>query len=77
VNSRFFHTFEEKAMYLPMQSEPVQRTVAGQPSAERDQAAAKEAGGQGVAASEFGIQPSGFDWGSLIGPALGALTSIV
>jgi hypothetical protein len=67
-------------MNLPRQSQPIQRTIVGQPSP--SQAALGQDGVRkdGVHASEYGVQPS-FDWGSLLGTvaqtALPALFSAI
>ena len=55
-------------MYLPMQREPVRRTLAGQPgmSESRGFATGGDSSGLGVRAGEYGVQPSGgVDWASL------------
>ncbi len=67
-------------MYLPIQREPVQRTLAGQPCAsQRSGGPANGADpyGQGIRASEYGVQPSGgVDWGSLVNTAIPILASL-
>jgi hypothetical protein len=59
-------------MQLPMQREPVQRTIASQPWANRGTGVAIEASGvsgtQGVTASDYGVQASDWrDWAKRIG----------
>jgi len=56
-------------MYLPIQSEPVQRSTVGQPSPYAGGANGDAAPG-GVVVSEHGIDPSGFDLGSFLGSIL-------
>ena len=68
-------------MYMPMQKEPVQRTLAGQPCVnQRSGGAANgaDACGQGYRAGEYGVQPSGgIDWGSIINTALPIISSFL
>lgn len=45
-------------MRLPMQSEPVQRTITAAPFANRGNGASGAASGQGVVPSEYGVEPS-------------------
>jgi len=56
-------------MHLPIQSQPVQRTIVGQRNASRGDARGGAnnaiAGDQGVRPSEHGVQPS-FDFTSLL-----------
>ncbi len=67
-------------MYLPMQSEPVQRTIPGQPLANSFNGATSNdrgsAGGQGVEASQYGVEPS-IDWGKLAGGLLNTLPGLI
>jgi hypothetical protein len=66
-------------MHLPIQREPVQRTLAGQPCAaeSRGFATGADSSGQGVRAGEYGVQPSGgVDWGSIASAAIPILASL-
>jgi hypothetical protein len=57
-------------MYLPRQSEPVQRTLPGRPFVNQGNGSASDLSAytneQGMRASEYGVQPSGFDWESIV-----------
>ena len=59
-------------MYVPVQSEPIQRTIAGRLSVQRpmgpEAAANKVPPHYGVGPSECGVQPNGWqDWVKTIG----------
>jgi hypothetical protein len=52
-------------MYLPRQSEPVQRTLVARPFISRGDGSASELAevtGQALRASESSVQPSGVNW---------------
>jgi hypothetical protein len=66
-------------MYVPIQSQPVQRTISGQPyrgdkvvTDEIDERGG-ERGHSFGAYGYGGVQPSGVDWGSLLGSVLSGL----
>jgi hypothetical protein len=69
---------KEKDMYLPRQSQPVQRTLVGRPLSGQDASGEQslEALEQGMRGGEFGVQPSGVDWGQVVGTALPILASL-
>ena len=62
-------------MRLPIQSQPVQRTIPTQPFAQQGPGgtADGEPGGQ---PSSYGVQPSGIDWGSIVNTALPIIASL-
>jgi hypothetical protein len=66
-------------MYLPIQRQPVQRTLAGQPCANHMSSSVggpdADPSGQSFRAGEYGVQPSGFDVGSAISSILPILAS--
>jgi hypothetical protein len=70
-------------MNLPMQSQPVQRSISGTTSAKRLSGAEMEpqafGNGEGVEASLYGggVAASGFDWSSLIPIATTVLGSLL
>jgi hypothetical protein len=53
-------------MHLPKQSKPIQRTLTAQPFANEEMALFAGSNEQGLGA-QGGVQPSGFDFGSLLG----------
>jgi hypothetical protein len=54
-------------MYLPRQSEPVQRTLVGRPFVNQGNGSASDLSAeQGMRSSEYGVQPSDIDWRSLL-----------
>ena len=66
-------------MYLPMQCQPVQRRLAGQPCASQTSSSANganaDSSGQGIRPSEYGVQPSGANVGNIITGILQGLSS--
>jgi hypothetical protein len=68
-------------MYLPMQREPVQRRLAGQPCAHQTGNPGNDpnadANGQSFRGGEYGVQPSGVDWSQVVNTGLGILSSFL
>jgi hypothetical protein len=65
-------------MYLPMQREPVQRTLAGQPCAHQTStpvdASNVHPSDQTFRASQYGVQPSGgVNWGDVLSTVMSFL----
>jgi hypothetical protein len=66
-------------MYLPRQSEPVQRTLVARPFVSRGDGSASELAEvteQALRAGESGVQPSGINWGQIASTALPILASL-
>jgi hypothetical protein len=57
-------------MYLPRQSAPVPRTLLGRPFVNQGNGSASDLSAhtneQGMKACEYGVQPSAFDWETIV-----------
>jgi hypothetical protein len=65
-------------MHLPNQSRPVQRTLVGRPYVDGSRTELTiDENEQAMRGGEFGVQPSGFNWESLIPIATNLLGSFL